>query len=122
MATKSAETKKAGAAAKSSTKSKGVTLTEGRGRSKVREGTVVSDKMTKTIVVEVSRLEQHPIYKKYIHKSKKYYAHDESEQASIGDLVKIVETRPMSKLKHWKLQSIVRKSDPTLAKVDDAAV
>jgi small subunit ribosomal protein S17 len=73
-------------------------------------------------VVEVTRLEQHPVYKKYVHKTKRYYAHDEAESANIGDLVKIVETRPLSKLKRWKLASIVRKSDPTLAKVEETAV
>lgn len=93
-----------------------------RGRGKVREGLVVSDKMAKTIVVEVTRLEQHPAYKKYVHKTKRYYVHDEAEAADVGDLVRIVETRPLSKLKRWKLASIVRKSDPTLARVEETAV
>lgn len=93
-----------------------------RGRGKVREGIVVSDKMSKTIVVQVTRLEQHPVYKKFIHKTKRYYAHDELEAADSGDLVQIVETKPLSKLKRWKLSSIVRKSDPTLAKVEETAV
>jgi len=95
---------------------------EPRGRSKVREGLVVSDKMSKTIVVEVTRLEQHPAYKKYIHKTKRYYVHDELEAADIGDRVKITETRPISKLKRWKLTSIVRKSDPTLARIEETNI
>ena len=93
-----------------------------RGQGKVREGLVVSDKMSKTIVVEVTRQEQHPVYKKYVHKTKRYYAHDEAETANIGDLVKIVETHPLSKLKRWKLASVIRKSDPTLARVEETAV
>lgn len=88
-----------------------------RGRRKVREGVVVSDKMTKTVVVAVTRLEQHPIYKKYIHKTKRYYAHDENEQCSKGDLVKITETRPLSKLKRWKVSEIVRKAEQGLEKI-----
>ena len=91
-----------------------ITHHEGRGRSKVREGVVVSDKMAKTIVVAVTRLEQHPIYKKYVHKTKKYYAHDEKEQASKGDLVRIVETRPLSKLKRWRVAEVVRKAEQGL--------
>ncbi len=74
------------------------------------EGTVVSDKMQKTIVVEVNRRVLHPLYKKFVNRFKKYYVHDEKEEASTGDLVKILESRPLSKLKRWKLKEIVKKN------------
>jgi len=77
---------------------------------KTRTGTVVSTKMNKTIVVSVERRKAHPIYGKIVKRSKKYYAHDEREEAQPGDFVRIQETRPMSKLKSWKLVEIVRKS------------
>lgn len=113
---KSEGTKKT--AGKAAAASKGQTENvDQRGRRKVREGVVVSDKMTKTVVVAVSRLEQHPIYKKYIHKTKRYYAHDEREQCGVGDLVKITETRPLSKLKRWKVSEIVRKAEQGLEKI-----
>jgi small subunit ribosomal protein S17 len=75
---------------------------------KERVGVVVSDKMTKTIVVEVERRVPHPRFKKIIRKTSKFYAHDESEQAKIGDRVLIVETRPLSKLKRWNLREILK--------------
>jgi len=74
---------------------------------KERVGEVVSNKMTKTVVVRVNRQFQHPQFKKIITKYKKYYAHDEGEIASVGDLVKIQETRPLSKLKRWRLREIL---------------
>ena len=74
------------------------------------EGIVVSDKMQKTIVVEVNRRVPHPLYKKFVNRSKKYYVHDEKEEASTGDLVRILESRPLSKLKRWKLKEIVKKN------------
>ena len=73
-------------------------------------GVVVSDKMDKTIVVKVERFVQHPRFKKYIKRSKKYYAHDEKNEAGVGDTVEIEETRPLSKLKRWRLVRIVRRS------------
>ena len=73
-------------------------------------GQVVSDKMNKTIVVEVTRRVPHPVYKRIISKRNKFYAHDEQETAKIGDVVKIVECRPMSKLKRWRLGEVVRKA------------
>jgi small subunit ribosomal protein S17 len=73
-------------------------------------GEVVSTKMTKTIVVEVSRRVPHPLYKRIIGKRKKFYAHDEEGRAKMGDVVRIVECRPLSKLKRWKLADIVRKA------------
>lgn len=73
-------------------------------------GSVVGTKMAKTIVVEVTRRVQHPLYKRIINKRKKFYAHDEESQAQLGDVVTIVECRPMSKLKRWQLESVVRKA------------
>jgi small subunit ribosomal protein S17 len=73
-------------------------------------GQVVSDKMNKTIVVEVTRRVPHPVYKRIINKRNKFYAHDEQETAKIGDVVKIIECRPMSKLKRWRLGEVVRKA------------
>jgi small subunit ribosomal protein S17 len=73
-------------------------------------GEVVSTKMAKTIVVEVSRRVPHPLYKRIIGKRKKFYAHDETSDAKLGDVVRIVESRPLSKLKRWTLEEIVRRS------------
>ncbi len=73
-------------------------------------GSVVSTKMMKTIVVEVSRRVPHPIYKRIINKRKKFYAHDEQDQAKMGDVVRIIESRPLSKTKRWTLGEIVRKA------------
>ena len=79
-----------------------------KGQEKV--GQVVSTKMQKTIVVEVSRRVAHPFYRRIIKKRKKFYAHDEQEVAKVGDLVRIVEFRPLSKLKRWALSEVVRAS------------
>ena len=87
---------------------------EGHKNEKV--GLVVSDKMNKTIVVEVTRRVPHALYKRIITKRKKFYAHDEDNKAKVGDTVRIVEHRPMSRLKRWALGDIVRKG------VDVAAV
>jgi small subunit ribosomal protein S17 len=73
-------------------------------------GTVVSDKMAKTIVVEVTRRVQHPLYRRIVTKRKKFYAHDETSQARVGDVVRIVEHRPLSKLKRWALAGVLRKA------------
>jgi small subunit ribosomal protein S17 len=73
-------------------------------------GQVVSTKMRKTIVVEVSRRVPHPLYKRIIGKRKKFYAHDEEGAAKMGDVVRIVECRPLSKLKRWRLAEIVRRA------------
>lgn len=73
-------------------------------------GQVVSTKMQKTIVVEVSRRVPHPLYKRIINKRKKFYAHDEEGQAQMGDMVRIIEHRPMSKMKRWKLVEVVRRA------------
>jgi small subunit ribosomal protein S17 len=72
-------------------------------------GEVVSTKMAKTIVVEVSRRVPHPLYKRIIGKRKKFYAHDEEASAKMGDIVRIVECRPLSKLKRWRLAEVVRR-------------
>ena len=73
-------------------------------------GQVVSAKMQKTIVVEVTRRVSHPVYKRIINKRKKFYAHDEQQAAKVGDVVRIVECRPMSKLKRWQLGEVLRKA------------
>ena len=73
-------------------------------------GEVVSTKMEKTIVVEVSRRVPHPLYKRIIGKRKKFYAHDEDGKAKLGDVVRIVECRPLSKLKRWQLAEVVRRA------------
>lgn len=78
---------------------------------KVRQGIVVSDKMDKTVVVRVERLVQHPTYRKYVRQRKKYKAHDPENSCRIGDQVAIVETRPLSKDKHWRIQTILRQSN-----------
>jgi|SRR5579871_1738187 len=73
-------------------------------------GQVVSAKMQKTIVVEVTRRVSHPVYKRIVTKRKKFYAHDEQRTAKVGDVVRIVECRPMSKLKRWQLGEVLRKA------------
>ena len=73
-------------------------------------GEVVSTKMAKTIVVEVSRRVPHPLYKRIVAKRKKFYAHDEKATAKMGDVVRIVECRPLSKLKRWQLAEVVRRA------------
>lgn len=81
-----------------------------RGRRKVRQGVVTSDKMQKTIVVEVLQLVRHPLYGKIMRRSLKLKAHDETEQAGMGDTVEIMECRPISKDKCWRLVRIVEKA------------
>ena len=73
-------------------------------------GEVVSTKMAKTIVVAVSRRVPHPLYKRIVNKRKKFYAHDEDGVAKMGDIVRIIECRPLSKLKRWRLGEVVRKA------------
>jgi len=81
-----------------------------RGRAKTREGIVVSDKMDKTVVVMVERLVQHPKYKKYVKSRKKVKAHDELNGCGTGDRVLIVESRPLSRDKRWRVQSVLTKA------------
>ena len=80
---------------------------EARNLRKQRQGVVTSDKMDKTIVVAAKFKEKHPIYGKFVQKTKKYHAHDEQNDAHIGDTVLIMETRPLSKTKRWRLVQIV---------------
>jgi small subunit ribosomal protein S17 len=75
-----------------------------RGLRKTREGVVVSDKMDKSVIVEVSRTVLHPLYQKYVRKRTRFMAHDESNALKIGDRVRIVESRPMSRRKRWRVQ------------------
>ncbi|NUP89168.1 MAG: 30S ribosomal protein S17 [Candidatus Sumerlaeia bacterium] len=82
----------------------------GRGRRKVRTGRIVSAKMNKTIVVAVERRFKHPVYKKYIRRTSKFHAHDEQNTGNVGDTVRIVECRPLSKLKRWRLQEVVERA------------
>ncbi len=81
-----------------------------RGKRKERIGVVVSDKMTKTIVVRVERRFPHPRFKKVVTSYKKYYVHDENEQAKLGDVVRIQETRPLSKTKRWRLVEVMQRA------------
>jgi small subunit ribosomal protein S17 len=78
-----------------------------RGRRQERQGTVVSDAMEKTIVVRVDTITAHPKYKKVVRRSRKFHAHDERNEAKVGDVVRIVETRPLSAMKRWRLTEIV---------------
>ena len=82
-------------------------------------GQVVSTKMQKTIVVEVEMRKAHPKYKRIVRSTKKFYAHDELSSARMGDVVRIRETRPLSKLKRWALEEIVRRS--SLGQIEDVA-
>ena len=84
-------------------------------------GQVVSTKMAKTIVVEVKRQKAHPLYRRVMAHSKKFYAHDEQQQAHVGDFVRIEETRPLSKLKRWQLKEIVRRAVLVAGEVKEEA-
>jgi small subunit ribosomal protein S17 len=77
---------------------------------KVKIGKVISDKMDKTIVVAIERLEQHPLYKKSIKKTVKFKAHDENNDSHIGDIVEIMETRPLSKDKRWRVVQVIERA------------
>jgi small subunit ribosomal protein S17 len=79
-------------------------------RRKVRVGVVVSDKMQKSIVVAIDRRVPHPLYRKYSHRTTKLVAHDEKNEAKIGDKVQIMETRPLSKRKRWRLIQVVERA------------
>ncbi len=85
------------------------TTTQTRNLRKTRIGVVTSNKMTKTITIAVERKVKHPIYGKFVKKTTKFHAHDEKNEASIGDIVRIMETRPLSKTKRWRLVEIVEK-------------
>ena len=81
-----------------------------RNKRKVREGRVISNRMDKTIVVAVERLFRHPRYEKIIRRTSKLYAHDDKNECQIGDKVKVMETRPLSKLKRWRLLQVLEKA------------
>jgi len=85
-------------------------MAEVRNLRKTRTGVVTSDKMDKTITVAVERKVKHPIYGKFVKKTTKFHAHDEKGECTIGDVVKIMETRPLSKTKRWRLVEIVEKA------------
>lgn len=83
---------------------------ETRNLRKERVGVVFSNKMEKTITIAVKWKEKHPIYGKFVNKTKKYHAHDEKNECNIGDTVKVMETRPLSKLKRWRLVEIIERA------------
>ena len=82
-----------------------------RGNRKLRTGTVTSDRMDKTVAVEIVRAYQHPLYKKIVRRSTKVLAHDEQNMCSVGDLVQVVEVRPFSRRKRWKVRQIISKTE-----------
>ena len=81
-----------------------------RGRRKVRTGVVVSDKMDKTVVVQIAHAVRHPLYGKIVRRSSKLQAHDEANDARVGDTVRIMETRPLSKTKRWRLVEVIERA------------
>ncbi len=81
-----------------------------RKQRKIRTGVVISNKMDKTVVVEVSRTVIHPVYKKYVRRRKRFMAHDEGNRCRIGDQVMIVETKPLSRHKNWRVRKIVKEA------------
>ncbi len=82
-------------------------MNKNKGKRTTKVGIVIANKMEKTVTVNVERQIRHPLYKKIIKKKKKYFAHDEYEKCKIGDLVRIVETKPLSKTKRWRVEEIV---------------
>jgi small subunit ribosomal protein S17 len=86
------------------------TATAERGRRKVRTGVVVSDKMDKTVLVRVDRKVTHPLYRKTVRRSSKLAAHDERNEAHVGDTVRVMETRPVSKSKRWRVVEILERA------------
>ena len=81
-----------------------------RGMRRKLVGTVVSDKMHKTVIVVIDRIVKHPLYEKYIKRRSKYAVHDETNSCKVGDKVQIIETRPLSKTKRWRLQSVLKEA------------
>ena len=82
-----------------------------QGNRKLRTGTVTSDRMDKTVAVEIVRTYQHPLYKKIVRSSTKILAHDEQNECHVGDLVQVVEVRPLSRRKRWKVRQVVSKAE-----------
>ena len=89
------------------------------GKRKIRVGRVVSDRMDKTVVVTVETPKRHPLYKKTLKRAVRYKAHDEKNQCGLGDIVKIVETRPLSKQKRWRVAEVVTKGEVAEVKPED---
>ncbi len=87
------------------------TPTEQTGRRQTMVGTVVSDTMDKTVVVTVGKTTVHRLYRRYLKRTRKYYAHDEQNQCGVGDIVEIVASRPLSKLKRWRVRRIVERAE-----------
>ena len=85
-------------------------MSERRGERKVRTGVVVSDAMEKTVVVKVERRRRHPMYGKSVRRTSKLHAHDEANEAKAGDVVRLVETRPLSRTKRWRVVAIVERA------------
>lgn len=81
-----------------------------RNERKTMRGRVVANKMQKTVVVQVDRKVRHPVYEKFVSRSTKLYVHDENREAQVGDMVEVVQTRPLSKLKRWRLVKILQKA------------
>jgi small subunit ribosomal protein S17 len=88
----------------------GEAMTAERGRRKVRTGVVVSDKMDKTVLIRIDRKVRHPLYRKTVARSNKLAAHDEHNEAHVGDTVRVMETRPLSKTKRWRVVEIVERA------------
>jgi small subunit ribosomal protein S17 len=86
------------------------TVSTKRGHDKLVDGVVVSTAMDKTVVVKIVRLEKHPHYEKYVRRTKRCVAHDERNECTVGDTVRIVETRPLSKTKRWRVRQILTKA------------
>lgn len=86
------------------------TSSDDRKQRKIRTGMVISDKMDKTVVVEVSRTVIHPVYKKFVRRRKRFMAHDEDNRCRIGDEVMIVETKPLSRHKNWRVRKILKEA------------
>jgi small subunit ribosomal protein S17 len=89
-------------------------MPEGRTRTRIK-GTVMHAKAAKTVVVTVERRVRHPLYKKYITRSRRYQAHDEKNRCKVGDLVEIVSSRPLSKTKRWAVAKVLKRADTSLA-------
>lgn len=85
-------------------------MSDERGQRKERVGRVIGNKMDKTVTIAVERRIQHPLYKKVLRRTKKYHAHDEENTCNLGDLVRIRETRPLSKTKHWRMVEVVERA------------
>ena len=92
------------------TEATAATEIEGRNARKVREGVVISDKMTQTRVVAVTERVRHPKYSKFVLQTKKLYVHDETNDANVGDKVRVMETRPLSKTKRWRVVEILERA------------